>query len=97
MRKYIKVGGKYCVEKIVRQGEVLSGVGVANRDTIGIMGVPSDSKTGRWGWSADKFRLYNPPKPEQTPERIHHDNPLALLTDKQLAELDRVTSGEREE
>jgi hypothetical protein len=30
-------------------------------------------------------------------ERIHHDNPLALLTDKQLAELDRVTSGEREE
>jgi hypothetical protein len=39
----------------------------------------------------------NPPKPEQTSERIHHDNPLALLTDKQLAELDRVTSGEREE
>jgi hypothetical protein len=28
---------------------------------------------------------------------VHHDNPIAKLTDKQLAELDRVTSGEREE
>jgi hypothetical protein len=29
-------------------------------------------------------------------ERIHHDNPIAQLTDAQLAELARVTGGEGE-
>jgi hypothetical protein len=64
-----------------------------------LLGVTDVDTSGAdcFGWDQTSFRLYNPPKPEQAPERIHHDNPLALLTDKQLAELDRVTSGEREE
>jgi hypothetical protein len=96
---WLKIGCKYPVRDSGMAGSDLPSGDRSTSDWVSVTGLPDTPPEMPEAecWRASRFRLYNPPKPEQTPERIHHDNPIAKLTDKQLAELDRVTSGEREE